>query len=332
MCLKLATEVYFHAFILKLEGFLIIKCSLSALFLQYVLDRLEERWRDEEGTFAGHLAETDAPLADSCSALWKECYALVTKMEEEALEMPPEMRAVHSHLSDLHRQLQELAEREHTNTEVEQVVSKLHLIDLSRCERGGVFCGDIEAPLPGQSVCSELLAANFELARQVASSAHDEPKELRDVADTLRGIYNDLRKLSGQRHHSDADVAHYRFLLMAIASAEAEYAGEWKDSKAEKLLEKCMNMVQELEISAEPMGPAMAAVHQRLQSLKRELSAAVSKNGRLAQGDMSRWVEEAHALDNERATGSGVFGGGDGGVAAPAGQAVCKHLLDDCFK
>ena len=300
--------------------------------LQYVLDRLEQRWRDEEGTFAGDLAKIDAPLADACSALWKDCYNIVTKMEQEALEMPAEMRAVHSQLSDLHRQLQELAEREHTSAEVDQVLSKLHLVEVARREHGGVFVGDIEAPFPGQSVCSEILAANFELARQVAASAHDEPKQLRDISDTLRGIYNDLRKLSGQRHHSDADIAHYQFLIMAVASTEAEYPNEWKGSKAQELLEKCMDLVKELEATAEPMSPEMAAVHKRLTTLKHELNVAVSKSGKPAEEDMKRWVEETHALDNERAAGSGVFGGGDRGLAAPAGQAVCRHLFENCFE
>ena len=50
--------------------------------MQYVLDNLEERWRDEQGTFAGSLTKIDAPLADSCSRLWTECYDTLAEMEE----------------------------------------------------------------------------------------------------------------------------------------------------------------------------------------------------------------------------------------------------------
>lgn len=174
--------------------------SVSRSFsLQYVLDHLEERWRDEEDTFAGSLREYDAQLADSCSSLWTECYDTVAEMEEEALGMPPEMRDIHARLVDLQRRLQEMLERDHSSAEVDAVVAELNEIHVLQMEGDGVFVGDIEAPPPGWTVCSELLGLGYELASQAARTAHDEPRELVATADALRGMRNDLKKLMGQK-------------------------------------------------------------------------------------------------------------------------------------
>ena len=296
---------------------------------------MEERWRDEEGTFAGQLATTDAPLATACSQLWTHCYDLVTEMEEEALEMPPDMRSIHSTLADLHRQLQELAEREHTTAEVSEIVKQLDIFDAVRREHDGLFIGDIEAPPPGHVVCSEILAHNYELARQVMATAHDEPAELKQVADSLRSIRNDLRKLTGHKHHTVEDIAHYRFVLMAILSAEAEYAEEWDESAAKKVAEECLNIVEQLQVTAEEMNDDMKKVYNELQSLKKDLNIAVSKSGRPSNEELKAWIRRADDVDDERAKHGGVFGGksGDvGGVDSPGGQAVCSHLLEDCYR
>jgi hemerythrin-like domain-containing protein len=299
------------------------------------LDKLEQRWRDEEGTFAGHLTATDAPLASQCSQLWTTCYTLVKEMEEEALEMPSDMRNIHSTLADIHRQLQELAERDHTADEVKAVIKQLDTFDAVREEHGGLFVGDIEAPPPGHAVCTEILHQNYDLARMVLTTAHDEPAELKNVADTLRSIRNDLRKLSVQRHHTKEDIAHYRFLVMAILSAQAEYASEWEDSQAKKLSTECLNIVKQLEATAEEMNAEMKRIFSELTKLKKELSTAVSKAGRPADEELKSWIGRANVIDDERAKSNGVFGGkeGDvGGVEAPAGQAVCAHLLEDCYR
>ena len=233
--------------------------------MQDVLEHLEERWRDEEGTFAGTLADTDAPLAKTCSSLWMQCHTRIRDMEEDALEMPAEIRELHSRLVDLHTQLQGVGQREHTSAEVAAIVQQLTEIDEVRRGNGGIFVGDIEAPAPGQAVCMELLAHNFEIARVLEkSSSHDEPEVLRSVADALRSIRNDVRKLLGQRHHTEADIEHHRFLLMAISSAEAEYADEWRGSAAERLLAECLQMVEGLEATAEPMPPQVKQVGYKL--------------------------------------------------------------------
>lgn len=123
-----------------------------------MLEHLGQRWRDEEGTFAGALAEVDHHLATSCSQLWTHCLDMVTHMEEEALQMSPEMAAVHSRLADLQRRLQDLLQREHSSAEVQQLAGELQEIDAARVEQGGVFWGDVEAPAPGQAICNELLS------------------------------------------------------------------------------------------------------------------------------------------------------------------------------
>lgn len=300
--------------------------------MQLVLDHLEERWRDEEGTFAGKLARTDAPLAEACSSLWTECYDLVAGMEEEVLEMPSEVRRVHTLLVNLHRQLQEMAEREHTSDEVASVMRKLDDIDDARQRAGGTFGGDVEAPAPGQMVCMELLSQNYYLARESAKSAHDQPAELMAATDTLRGLKTDLRLLAGQRHHTAEDMSHYRILLMGIASSKAEYANEWNGSEAEALLQECLQLMQHLEDTAEPMPPKMEEVYNRLKKLKRDLKAATAEPGRPDEALLKALWKEADAIEEERAAGGGVWGGGEGGINAPPGQAVCRHVLDQCYE
>lgn len=41
---------------------------------QRVLDDVDARWRDEEGTFAGRLAAADPKTAQMCSRLFNECF------------------------------------------------------------------------------------------------------------------------------------------------------------------------------------------------------------------------------------------------------------------
>lgn len=252
-------------------------------------------------------------------------------MEEEALDMSPEVREIHLHLVDLRRRLQELAEREHSSAEVVEVTKELDKIDAARRENGGVFFGDVEAPAPGQNVCAELLSQNYALAREAASTAHDEPAELRAAADALRALKNDLRSLAGHRHHTSADVSHFRFLLMAIASAEAEYANEWRGSEAERLVKECSDLVEKLETTSEPMPPEVERVYIRLIALKRELSTEAAKAGRPDEAKLRQWWADVDEIDNERAAEGGVFGGGEGGLEAPPGQAVCQYLLDQCY-
>jgi len=254
-------------------------------------------------------------------------------MEEETLEMPQDMRLIHAQLVDLQRRFQELLERDHTSAEAAEIFKELQSLDQARIANGGAFAGDIEAPVPGQTVCMELLSHNFELARQCARTAHDEPDELRLVADSLMHIRNDLRKLMGLRHHTGADIAHYRFLLAAIAATEGEYGGEWEDSAAEELLVECTNMVEQLEATAEEMPPAVQAEYSVLQKLKRELSVAHSFSGKPADEDLKRWHDTAGDIDQRRATHGGVFGGEElgSGVNAPPGQVVCSNLLHECF-
>jgi hypothetical protein len=141
---------------------------------KYVLSHLDQRWRDEEGAFAGALAASDPALAASCSALWTECYDLACGMEGEALGMPPGMQAVHGRLADLHRRLRDLRGREHGGGEVAALGQALQEIEAARRERGGTFWGDEEAPAPGQAICNELLSLNFgeRLARWQWPVAH----------------------------------------------------------------------------------------------------------------------------------------------------------------
>ena len=296
------------------------------------MDHLEQRWRDEEGTFAGKLARADASLAEACSTLWTECYDLVASMEEEALEMPEEVRRVHTALVSLHRQLQEMGEREHTSDEVASVMRKLDEIDDKRLQAGGTFGGDVEAPAPGQMVCMELMSQNYYLAKECAKTAHDQPAELMAATDTLRGLKMDLRLLAGQRHHTAEDVSHYRVLLMGIASSKAEYASEWSGSEAETLLQECLQLAQHLEDTAEQMPPKMAEVYDRLKRLKNELKGATATHGRPDESRLKAWWKEVDAVEEERAAGGGVWGGGEGGINAPPGQAVCRHLLDQCYE
>jgi hypothetical protein len=349
-----------------------------ATSVQYVLDRLESLWTDEEGTFAGSLASVDADLATSCAKLWSECSNLVNSMEEEALEMPEEVRAVHARLGELHHQLQGLCAGEPSSTDVVAVLSQLDEIDALRHRHGGLFGGDVEAPAPGQSVCMEILHHCYELARQAMCRAHGEPEELKAVADKLRGMRNDLRKLEGHKasvaevhqfsliedcvplivnfgmllpqplhplrlicclyvmsvqHHTEADIAYYRLVLGAIASSEAEYSTEWKQSHAEKLLAECLNIVERLQVTCEEMPPAVAAAHNNLSILKRELSVAASSAGPPDAEKLKSWRATVNDIDEARAASGGVFGGeGEGGLEAPAGQVACTRLLKQCYE
>lgn len=142
--------------------------------------------------------------------------------------------------------------------------------------------------------------------------------------------------LSALQHHTSADVQHFRFLLGAIASAEAEYQGEWQDSHAKALLDRCLDMVDDLEASAEAMPPALAEVHGQLALMHKELHAMASTGQPPAGGDLQRLQSALDRIDNQRAHSGGVFGGGEageeGGIKAPPGQAVCAHLLEECYR
>lgn len=240
--------------------------------MQYVLDHLSDRWLDEHGQVSGPLSTVDPKLATSCSSLWQYCSALVEEMEKEALEMPPHIKEIHSRLADIRGRLRDLAQREHTTADVKTIVQELDSIDDLRLQnRNSVFGGDVEAPVPGHSVCMELLVHNYELARACANTAQDVPKELRATADGLRGIKNDLRQLAGRKHHTAADLAHYKYLLTAIRAAEGEYETEWRGSEAEALMAECFVLVTELDATAEEMPPAVAEVHSKLLLHKEEL-------------------------------------------------------------
>lgn len=42
--------------------------------VQHILDDIDGRWRDVEGTFAGRLAAADPKTASLCSRLFNECF------------------------------------------------------------------------------------------------------------------------------------------------------------------------------------------------------------------------------------------------------------------
>jgi hypothetical protein len=93
-------------------------------------------------------------------------------------------------------------------------------------------------------------------------------------------------------------------------------------------------MVQELQATAEDMPPAVAEVHSQLQLLRKELQAAASTAGPAVEGQVERLLRALDSIDNERAAHGGVFGAAaaDQDGAAPPGQAVCVHLLEECYK
>jgi len=134
--------------------------SRPAILLQYVLDHLDQRWRDAGG-FASALRATHPALAGACSRLWAQCSDLAAAMGREAQEMPAEVRAVHARLADLRCRLRAMAGREHGREAVAQLGAELDEVDAARRARGGGFGGDVEAPAPGQAVCGELLSQNY---------------------------------------------------------------------------------------------------------------------------------------------------------------------------
>lgn len=42
--------------------------------MQHMLEDIDSRWRDQDGTFAGRLAAADPKTASLCSRLFNECY------------------------------------------------------------------------------------------------------------------------------------------------------------------------------------------------------------------------------------------------------------------
>ncbi|EFN55215.1 hypothetical protein CHLNCDRAFT_134457 [Chlorella variabilis] len=62
---------------------------------KHVLDDIDARWRDEEGTFAGRLAAADPKTAGLCSRLFNECFDLLEGMHHTTAEMPEDLRGMH---------------------------------------------------------------------------------------------------------------------------------------------------------------------------------------------------------------------------------------------
>lgn len=302
---------------------------------KYILEHLESRWKDvtgEDEALLGSLDSIDAPLASQCRRLWNECFDLVKNMEQEALEMPEEVRKVHSQLVDIHRRLQEMIEGDSPKkSDVQNLIEEIDAIDAKRISGEGLFGGDIEAPAPGQAVCLELLDHCYEIARQAAYRSHDEPDVLINVTDSLRETRNELRKLKGMKHHTEADIAHYRFLLGAIASNEAEYPNEWKGSQAENLLVDCLNTLEELESTVEKMDPQVEKVYNELEAIRKQMSVAVSSSGPADEEKMKEWHSAIHAIDDNRIASHGVFAGIKGNLEAPAGQVACNRSLKQCY-
>ena len=300
---------------------------------KFVLEHLESRWKDGREDAYNDLRELDSALALQCQQLWSSCYQLVKEMEQETLEMPEQVRKVHAELVDLHAKLQEMANGEPTSSEVSNVIQQLDRIDAKRMSDGGTFGGfDVEAPPPGHAMCVDLLHHCYELARHAAYRAHEEPVGLMTVTDSLRGIRIDLRKLRGAKHHTDADIAHFRFLLGAIASSEAEYSKEWKGSRAEKLLIECQGILTELEATSESMPPEVENIYDKLQALKKQLSVAASSSDPPDKARMDEWVSAVHAIDDARAASNGIFGCQKGNLEAPAGQIACNRVLKQCHQ
>lgn len=165
--------------------------------IQDILENLQHMWIDDEGKFAGILSSIDSPLSMQCQRLWHHCHATLNAMEEAASHMPPEVQKIHATLSTIHSSLLDMMHREHTTEELRDISQQLYHIDLQRRSNNGLFVGDVESPAPGQAVCMDLLYSNFELLRCLERTAHEEPEELRVVADSLRGIQNELKLLYG---------------------------------------------------------------------------------------------------------------------------------------
>lgn len=305
-----------------------------------VLDDIDARWRDEEGTFAGKLAAADAKTAGLCSRLFNECYDMLEAMQHSVVEMPPELRDMHGRLLTLQAQLAKMqADADHTLAEVLPLQEQLDEIDAERLSKGGSFASGTDTAPPGEAVCNEVLNHCYELLAVCVRGAEDVSPEMKEVYDQLRGAKNALRKLLGKRHHTGEDLRHYQQLLERIDGARVEgvFCGNLEkgiiphgQAAAAKLLDECYDLIEKLADSAEDMPAEMKAIHGQLEEYRHELEGMMRRQR--THEELRAIQDKLDAIDDERTAHAGVFAHQPGETEPPPGQAVCSALLNHCYR
>ncbi|KAL4428371.1 hypothetical protein ABPG75_002460 [Micractinium tetrahymenae] len=306
-----------------------------------VLDDIDERWRDAEGTFAGRLASADPKTAGLCSRLFNECYDMLEAMQHTAAEMPAELMDMHRRLTALEAQLAKMqADPDHTLGEVLPLQQQLDEIDAERLSKGGSFASCAEADLPGEHVCNEVLNHCYELLGGCVRSAEDISPEMKDVYDRLRGAKNALRKLMGKRHHTVEDLRHWQGVLEKTDAEQVDgvFCGNLEkgiiphgQAAAAKLLDECYDLVEKLADTAEDMPPEMRAIHGQLEQYRHELEGMLRRQRSLE--EVKAMQEKLDAIDDERQAHAGIFAHHAAQQGrAPPGQAVCSALLNHNYR
>ncbi|KAL4418732.1 hypothetical protein ABPG77_001789 [Micractinium sp. CCAP 211/92] len=306
-----------------------------------VLDDIDARWRDAEGTFAGRLASADPKTASLCSRLFNECYDLLEGMQHTAAEMPAELKDVHRRLVALEVQLARMqADPDHTLAEVLPLQQQLDEIDAERLSKGGSFASGTDDGLPGEHVCGEALNHCYELLAGCVRSAEDISPEMKDVYDRLRAAKNALRKLMGKRHHTVEDLQHWQGVLEGIDAERVDgvFCGNLEEgivphgqAAASKLLDDCYDLIEKLTDTAENMPPDMRTIFVQLEQHRHDLEGMLRRQRTLA--EVKAMQEKLDAIDDERQAHAGIFAqrASEQG-RAPPGQAVCSALLNHNYR
>ncbi|PSC69848.1 hypothetical protein C2E20_6606 [Micractinium conductrix] len=271
-----------------------------------ILDDVDGRWRDEEGTFAGRLAAADPKAAALCSRLFNECFDMLEAMQHTTAEMPADLQDMHGRLVALQAQLAKMqADADHTLADVLPLQEQLDAIDTERLSKNGSFAtGTAPAELPGESACNEarrgsllkcrVLNHCYELLAACMRAAEDVSPEMKDVYDRLRSSKNALSSLLGKRRHTAEDLRHWQAVLEKIDAERVDgvFCGNLEkgviphgQAAASKLLDECYDLIERLTDSAEGMGPEMKRIHTQLE--QHELEGLLRRQ---------RTVEEVKAL------------------------------------
>lgn len=307
-----------------------------------VLDDIDERWRDEEGTFAGRLVAADPKTAALCSRLFNECFDVLEGMQHTAAEMPAELKDMHRRLVALQAQLAKIqADADHTLAEVLPLQEHLDEIDAERLSKaGGSFASGTTAEQPGEGVVNEVLNHCYELLMACVRSAEDVSPEMKEVYDRLRGAKNALRRLTGKRHHTVEDLRHWQVLLEKTDGERVDgvFCGNLEkgiiphgQAAAAKLLDECYDLIEKLTDSAEDMPEEMRAIHGQLEQFRHELEGMLRRQRTLE--EVRAVQDKLDAIDDERQAHAGIFAhqAAQPGTVPP-GQAVCSALLNHNYR
>ncbi|KAK4201462.1 hypothetical protein QBC40DRAFT_278259 [Triangularia verruculosa] len=308
----------------------------AGLFSPKDLDSLSDTLGRLDGILENANAQHSPYLVELLSKREELCKTMLAKLREKLDELDKPLQNIYERLISIMRSMS-LAntKTKFATSEVQKLQAKLKEIDESRVD--GDFVDDQGNVLRGSDRVSELLARCLRWSDIVSERRGQIPDAFRTKYEILKGVRNDLEKLSITQAWSLRETDLYDFQRELDKIDESRVDGNWVDDEGNPaelyvqrtllyLIRRSYGYIYYLMNSSEPVSEALLPVYNQLQTLKRCLVEVKNSGGVSSVRELYPYSMKLNSIDNMRVDGKFMVGND-----IPEGQGSVSELLAECF-